>query len=121
MRLRIDTASIPWRTTHHTGVFWHPFEVPSVPGEGRRDSVVLIRMDPGCGYPAHRHLGTEDVLVLQGGYRDDLGEHLAGSYLRYGAGSVHAPVAIGTQGRTVSEDNPSCILFAIARGGVENL
>lgn len=81
----------------------------------------MIRMDPGCGYPAHRHQGIEDVLVLQGAYRDDQGQHSAGSYFRYAAGSTHAPVAMGDPKRPPADDNPSCILFAIARGGVENL
>ena len=120
LRLRIDPSSISWRSTRHPGVFWHPFEVQRTPDEPREDAVVLIRMDPGCGYPRHRHEGIEDVLVLQGGYRDDLGEHLAGKHFRYAAGSSHTPVALGDPGRPPGEDNPSCILFAIARGGVDN-
>ena len=83
--------------------------------------VVVIRMAPGCGYPAHRHVGAEDVLILQGGYRDEMGEHRAGTYLSYPPGSVHTPVACGDRDRPESEENPACILFAIARGGVENL
>lgn len=83
--------------------------------------MVLIRMEPGCGYPLHRHRGIEDVLVLQGGYRDDLGEYLAGTHIRYASGSAHSPVALGDPKRPSGEDNPSWILFAIARGGVDNL
>lgn len=83
--------------------------------------MVLIRMDPGCSYPPHRHAGIEDVLVLQGGYRDDRGEHVAGSFFRYPSGSTHAPVALGDPARPAGKDNPSCILFAIARGGVHDV
>lgn len=118
---RIDPSTIAWRATRHAGVFWHPFEVPGSTDDPHVDAVVLIRMDPGCGYPRHRHQGIEDVLVLQGAYRDDQGQHSAGSFFRYAAGSAHAPVAVGDPGRPPGEDNPSCILFAIARGGVENL
>jgi len=118
---RIDPMSIAWRATKHAGVFWHPFAMPGARDDPGEDAVVLIRMDPGCGYPPHRHQGIEDVLVLQGGYRDGQGQHSAGSYFRYAAGSSHAPVAMGDPRRPPGEDNPSCILFAIARGGVENL
>jgi anti-sigma factor ChrR (cupin superfamily) len=116
----LDPARVAWRATRHLGVSWYPFDVRALGGPADEDAVVLIRMDPGCGYPRHRHLGIEDVLVLQGGYRDELGEHRAGAYLRYPAGSTHAPVALGDPARPPGPDNPSCLLFAIARGGVEN-
>ena len=117
---RLDPSKIPWRATSHAGVFWYPFETPGGPDDNPADAVVLVRMDPDCGYPPHRHLGIEDVLVLQGGYRDELGEHRAGSHVRYAAGSCHAPVALGNPDEPSGEDAPACILFAIARGGVEN-
>ena len=115
------STEVPWRSTRHDGVFWHAFPLASGKEAESRDAVVLIRMDPGCGYPAHRHSGIEDVLVLEGGYRDERGEHRAGTHLRYEAGSRHAPVALGDRERPRGPDNPSCILFAIARDGVENL
>lgn len=131
--LKLDEGSLPWRTTRHPGVAWIPLHdgasaagQPVVTGGASHatephDSTVLIRMDPGCGYPAHRHLGVEEVLILRGGYRDERGEHRAGAYLRYPAGSTHAPVALGDRAQPVGEANPACLLFAVARGGVENL
>ena len=74
---------------------------------------MLIRMEPGCGYPPHRHPGGEDVLVLQGGYRDEQGEHRSGAYVRYPEGSSHSPVAL--------MDGPDCVLFAIVARGIERL
>ncbi len=75
------------------------------------DGTVFIRMQHGCGYPAHRHVGAEEVLILQGGYRDRTGEHHAGEYLVYEGGSIHHPIALdGTE---------DCILFAAAHGGIE--
>ena len=50
--------------------------------------------------------------MLAGGYRDAMGEHRAGDYVRYPAGSTHAPVAIG---------DTACLLYASARGGIEVL
>jgi anti-sigma factor ChrR (cupin superfamily) len=125
--LKLDEASIPWRSTRHVGVAWVPLHDGQATAErvgesgAARDSTVLIRMDPGCGYPAHRHVDVEEVLVLRGGYRDERGEHRAGTYVRYPAGSIHAPVALGDRTRPVGDENPACLLFAVARGGVENL
>lgn len=118
-----DASTLPWRATRHPGVHWlplHPAPGTPAPVEGS-DSTVLIRMAPGCGYPRHLHLDVEEVLILQGGYRDERGEHRSGTYLRYEPGSQHAPVALGDPDRPVGPGNQACILFAVARGGVRNL
>lgn len=118
---RVDARLDDWRETRHAGVAWKPLHVEG--DAGARDpaaATVLIRMAPGASYPEHEHLGIEEVLILAGGYRDGLGEHRAGSYLRYAAGSRHAPVALGDPDAPVGEQNPACILFAVAHGGVRN-
>lgn len=112
LRIDVDGGGVLWQPTNSEGVEWC-----LLAGEGGGEgaaagATVLIRMAPGCGYPPHRHLDVEEVLVLAGGYRDGDGDHLAGDYLRYPAGSEHAPVAIG--------DTP-CLLYASARGGIEVL
>jgi anti-sigma factor ChrR (cupin superfamily) len=119
--LRLDDESIPWRTTSHPGVSWHVLNAGESGSDQPQDAAVLIRMSPGSGYPPHRHLGSEDVLILQGSYQDELGVHTAGTFLRYPAGSSHEPVACGDARLPESSRNPACILFAIARGGVQNL
>ncbi len=111
----LDLEALPWRPTRFHGVRW--LRLAEVGG----DQAVLIQMDPGSSYPPHRHRGIEEVLVLQGGYRDELGLHQAGAYLRYDAESVHTPVAVGDSEAPVGPENPACLLFASARGGVENL
>lgn len=112
LRIDADGAEVAWRQTSSEGVEWCLLQ-SEASGQGlAAGATVLIRMAPGCGYPAHRHLDVEEVLVLSGGYRDRDGDHLAGDYLRYPAGSEHAPVAIG--------DTP-CLLYASARGGIEVL
>jgi len=118
LRFSVDADDVPWRSTRTPGVAWFPVHG----GDGKRpgDAAVLIRMEPGCGYPPHRHLGVEEVLVLQGGYRDEFGTHESGDYVRYEAGSVHAPVALG-EPHGSGADQPSCLLYAIARGGTEVL
>lgn len=110
MRFDADDADVPWRATEVEGVSWLPVHLEGDAEDG--DAVVLIRMEPGAGYPAHRHRGPEDVLILQGGYRDERGEHRAPRHLRYEAGSVHAPVAL---------EGEACLLYAVAADGVELL
>ena len=111
-----DAVAAKWRTTRHPGVSWCALHSSDDAQGG--DATVLIRMEPGSSYPEHEHLGVEEVLVLCGGYRDQDGEHRAGSYLRYAAGTRHAPVALGDARAPVDVSNPACVLFAVAHGGV---
>jgi anti-sigma factor ChrR (cupin superfamily) len=101
----MDLDAIPWRTTRYPGVRIHFYATDRASGR----AVALIAMAPGCGYPRHRHRGPEEVLVLQGGYRDAAGEHRQGEYVRYDDGSEHEPVAVA---------GPTCVLFAIAHEGI---
>jgi len=119
--LSLGVEDLPWRATSYPGIDWYLLASEGEDGGTEEGATVLIRMAPGRGYPAHRHLGIEEVLVLAGGYRDHLGEHLAGSYLRYPAGSEHTPIALGDKGQPESPANPACVLFACARGGTELL
>lgn len=121
---------LAWRETQTEGVFWIPLHLDAWEADAgakspdertRGGGTVLIRMDPGCGYPPHRHLGAEDVLVLQGGYSDEYGAHVTGSHVHYPAGSSHGPVALGTLGAGLGAENPPCVLFATAALGVELL
>lgn len=103
----LDLSSIAWRETRHKGIFIHYLRRD----RETNDATVLIRMQPNCAYPAHRHTGIEEIFILQGGFRDARGEHLAGEYILNEAGSSHRPVALNTD-----ED---CIMFAVAHGGIE--
>jgi len=104
----MDLAAIPWRTTRYPGISIHFYSTD--PRTGR--VVALIRMAPGHGYPRHRHRGAEEVLVVQGGYRDELGEHRAGEMVSYPDGSAHSPVALDTLPST------ACVLLAVAYEGI---
>ncbi len=104
-----DGAAIPWRATRHAGVGIHFYSSDRRSGR----VVALIRMDPGCGYPAHRHTGIEEVMVLQGGYRDEFGEHRRGQRVHYAAGTCHGPVALAGAG--------PCVLLSIAHEGIVSL
>ena len=51
---------------------------------------MLVRMDPGAGYPAHRHFGPEECYVLHGDLRVADVVLRAGDYQRLAPGSIHA-------------------------------
>ncbi|MCA9560214.1 MAG: cupin domain-containing protein [Planctomycetes bacterium] len=101
--------AVPWRETRYPGVAVHFYHSDKT----TRRVLALIRMAPGCGYPAHRHTASEEVLVLQGSYRDELGTYRQGQLVRYEAGSEHSPRAL--------DAGPACVLLALAHEGVKLL
>lgn len=107
----MDLAAIPWQPTRYPGVAVCFYSSDRASGR----ALVLIRMEPGCGYPRHRHRGEEHLLVVQGGYRDERGEHRAGSFVRYDDGSEHAPTATDGPGAG------PCVLLALAHEGIKLL
>lgn len=97
---------LDWKRTSWPGVelaFLESFE----DGSAR----VLIHMQPQSSYPAHRHLGEEQVFVVAGSYEDEQDRYTAGSFHRFPGGSTHAPRA-GAEG---------ALLLAWAEGGIELL
>lgn len=104
-----DTSKIEWRATRHKGIYIHTLRRDERTG----DASVFIKMEQGCAYPSHRHNGVEEVLILQGGYQDDRGAHLAGDYVLNDATSAHTPVALS--------EGEDCVMFAVAHGGIELL
>lgn len=56
----------------------------------------LVRLAAGARFPLHRHLGSERVLVLEGGYRDEQSGrlYLPGDLHVMAAGSSHSYVAL---------------------------
>ena len=106
----LDSSKIPWRATRHKGVHLHFLRRDEATG----DATVLIRMKPGCSYPAHRHVGVEEVFILQGGYRDSRGTHRAGDYVLNDAGSAHYPTAL-------EDSDEDCVMLAVAHSGIEIL
>lgn len=123
-----EANELPWRSTSVPGVSWIQLAADEGPTDAlqRKDSrragaCVLIRMEPGCGYPPHLHLGAEDVLVLQGGYADEFGRHGKGTFVRYPPGSSHAPKALGNPDAPIDGENPACVLFSSIATGIELL
>lgn len=68
-------------------------------GEECARATSLVRYERGTSFPSHVHPGGEEILVLEGIFRDDGGDHPAGCYLRHPSGSSHAPSS--THGTTI--------------------
>lgn len=105
--MQLDLDTIPFKETSHPGVSIHFYYADPE----TRHGAVMIKMEPGSSYPRHRHNGPEELLILQGGFRDEHGEYRAGEFCRFEPGSIHHPVAL--------EDGPPCIMFAIASEGID--
>jgi anti-sigma factor ChrR (cupin superfamily) len=112
----MDLDTIPWRTTRYPGVSVHFYSS----NKTSKRVLALIRMDAGCGYPRHRHQSTEEVLVMLGGYEDELGAYHQGQFVRYEAGTTHAPTATAQKGPDGLPAGP-CILLALAHEGIKLL
>jgi anti-sigma factor ChrR (cupin superfamily) len=51
----------------------------------------LVRYAPDSRFERHEHGGGEEILVLEGVFSDEAGDHPAGTYLRNPPGTGHAP------------------------------
>ena len=51
----------------------------------------VVRYPPNSSFPAHRHGGGEEFLVLEGVFSDEHGHYAAGSYVRNPIGTRHTP------------------------------
>src|SRR5207302_10784302 len=103
-----DLNSIDWHPARYQGIFVNVLRRD----EQSHDATALIRMQPGCRYPAHRHVGPEEVFILQGGSRAQQSERRGGEYILNEAGSAHAPAAL---------EGDDCSILAVALGGIELL
>jgi anti-sigma factor ChrR (cupin superfamily) len=99
--LYVTAADRDWQERRpgvHWKVLWE---------EGDRRAV-LVRYAPGATIPRHRHVGDEQIFVLEGSVSDDTGTCTAGNYARRPPGCVHA---------VASADG--ALVLAIMGGGTE--
>ncbi len=84
----VNAASRPWQE-RRTGVHWKILWK-----DGDRQTV-LVRYDPGSTVPRHRHLGEEQIFVIEGSVSDDTGTCQAGEFARRPPGCVHTVRSAG--------------------------
>ncbi len=102
--LYVQANDRPW-TEPRPGVHW---KMLWEDGDRR---TVLVRYDAGAIIPRHRHIGDEQIFVLEGSVSDDTGTCTAGNYARRPPGCVH----------TVSSRDGALVLAVMAGGGTEPL
>ncbi len=106
----LDFTALDWTPSEWPGVSFHWLRKDEETGAG----ATFIKILPGHSAPAHRHLGAEECLVLQGGFGDSRGQYRAGDLVYYEPGSIH-------QDFRASEDE-DCILFVVyQQSGIEVL
>ena len=84
-QLVIDTRNQSWRQGLVPGLSVMPLH------EHNGVSTALVRWAPNTQFNRHIHVGGEEILVLEGLFRDELGEYPAGSWLRNPRYSEHTP------------------------------
>ncbi len=83
--VRIATATAAWRPGLVPGLSVMPLH------EHDGVSTALVRWAPETRFDTHVHPGGEEILVLQGVFRDEEGEYPAGTWLRNPRWSRHTP------------------------------
>jgi len=73
-------------------------------------STAFVRFLPGTHFPEHRHLGFEQVFVLEGSYIDETGQ-------RHGPGDLHE-MAVGTRHEFWVATTETCIAASVLHGGL---
>ena len=91
-RIVIRPGDTPWQASPSPGVTRRMLD--RVGDEAAR-ATSLVRYGPGSVLPEHAHPDGEEILVLDGVFNDERGEHGPGTYLRNPDGSRHAPRSAG--------------------------
>jgi anti-sigma factor ChrR (cupin superfamily) len=92
--VRIATASAAWYPGLVPGLSVLPLH------EHDGVSTALVRWAPDTRFNAHTHPGGEEILVLEGLFRDEDGEYPAGTWLRNPRWSRHTPFT-GAEGALI--------------------
>ncbi len=91
-REALVTDTLPWVASPLPGVERRMLDREG--GEVAR-ATSIVRYAPGSHFDRHLHGGGEEILVLEGTFSDDQGDHPTGCYLRNPPGSAHAPFSVG--------------------------
>ena len=81
----VDTQDADWLPGLVEGLEVMPLH------EHGTERVALVRWAPDTHFAPHRHVGGEEIFVIDGCFRDEHGEYPAGSWIRSPDGSEHTP------------------------------
>jgi hypothetical protein len=96
-RVAVHAARLPWVASPMAGVERRMLD--RIGNEVAR-ATSIVRYAPGSHFSPHTHGGGEEFFVLEGIFRDEQGEYVAGTYVRNPPTSRHTP---GSE--------PGCVLF----------
>ena len=86
-----------------------------------KDSVKLIKMDPGTSVPLHSHNGKEYILVLDGSFCDEYGEYNKGDMQINDQQIKHNPTACNSRGCVCLSITENDVVFFGKFGSALNL
>ena len=87
-RVVINTNEQDWQQSPMQGVWRKPLAREDME---RGHATSIVRYDAGASFSEHNHPLGEEILVLEGVFSDQTGDHLAGTYFRNPEGFIHAP------------------------------
>lgn len=87
--LPLDLGAHEWQEVVPGVRIWVHREDPA-----RNMRACLVWAAPGARHPLHRHLGDENILLLQGALKDERAVYRAGEICRSRAGSIHSEEAL---------------------------
>ncbi len=86
----VRSSAIEWRPLDEPGVSGVLVKVLRYDEAAGRAPTILLKFEAGATYPAHRHPGGEEILVLEGDVTLGPDRLEAGDYLYTAPGNVHA-------------------------------
>jgi anti-sigma factor ChrR (cupin superfamily) len=92
--VRIETSTAAWHAGLVPGLSVMPLH------EHGGVSTALVRWAPQTRFNMHSHPGGEEILVLEGVFRDEAGDYPTGTWLRNPRGSRHTPYT-GSEGALI--------------------
>lgn len=84
-RVAIATAQMPWANGLVDGLRVMPLHSYGT------ENVALVKWDAGTYFQPHRHLGGEEIFVVDGVFEDEFGAYPKGTWLRNPSDSHHRP------------------------------
>ena len=109
-----DLQKIAWKSVYKG------FREYNLPFNGK-DSVKLIKMDPGTSVPLHSHNGKEYILVLEGSFCDEYGEYHKGDMQINDQKTKHNPTACKNDGCICLSISENDVVFFGKFGSILNL
>jgi anti-sigma factor ChrR (cupin superfamily) len=122
-RVVIDTRTAPWMPSPEHGVDRIMLDRE---GDEVARATSIVRYAPGTTFKEHVHGRGEEILVLEGEFRDEHGAYPAGTYLRNPWGTRHSPFSphgclLFVKLRQMPEDDRTLVVVGpdAARGALE--